>query len=85
MGNLRDLDVHKLQDLYDAEQQGLQAEGQTSGMVHNPQLWPGTERHLQQTREQPGGETCDPMKGLIAEGARRSWGRTWPPRSATPP
>lgn len=84
MQDLRGLYIHKLQDIYDAEQQGLQAMQQMSRMVQNPQLRQGLEMHLQQSQgqvqrleqifqgmgEQPGGVTCEGMKGLIAEGQK---------------
>lgn len=84
MQDLRDLYVQKLQSIYDAEQQGLQAMGQMSQVVQNPQLKQGMEAHLQQTQrqvqrleqlfqqmgQQPGGETNRAVQGLIAEGQK---------------
>jgi len=81
MQDLQDLFVHKLQDIYSAEQQALQAMQQSVGMVQTPELKQGITLHIQQTQEQiarleqifqklgeePGGEECDGMKGLVKE------------------
>lgn len=81
MQDLQDLYVHKLQDIYSAEQQGLQAMQQSSQMIQTPELKQGMEMHIQQTQrqiqrleqilqklgEQPGGEECLAMKGLVQE------------------
>jgi len=84
MQDLQDLFVHKLQDLYDAEQQITKALPQMMQQVQNPQLKQGMEQHLQQTEQQiqrleqimeqlgvqPGGEQCAGMQGLIQEGQK---------------
>ena len=81
MQDLQDLYVLKLQEIYDAEQQGLQAMQQSSQMIQTPELKQGMEMHIQQTQEQiqrleqifqklgqqPGGETNVAMQGLVQE------------------
>lgn len=81
MQDLQDLYVHKLQDIYSAEQQGLQAMQQSVGMIQTPELRQGMQMHIQQTEgqirrleqifqrlgQQPGGEECEGMKGLVQE------------------
>ncbi|WP_034388025.1 ferritin-like domain-containing protein [Deinococcus sp. YIM 77859] len=81
MQDLQDLYVHKLQDIYSAEQQALQLMQQSVGMVQSPELRQGIEMHIQQTEQQiqrleqifqklgqqPGGEECEGMKGLVQE------------------
>ena len=81
MQDLQDLYVHKLQDIYSAEQQGLQAMQRSLGMIQTPELQQGMQRHIGQTQqqigrleqilqklgEQPGGVECKGMKGLIKE------------------
>lgn len=81
MQDLQDLYVHKLQDIYSAEQQGLQAMQQSVEMIQTPELKQGMMMHIDQTQgqiqrleqifqklgEQPGGETCEAMQGLVRE------------------
>ncbi|AFZ66383.1 ferritin-like domain-containing protein [Deinococcus peraridilitoris] len=84
MQDLQDLFVHKLNDLYDAEQQGLQAMQQLSQRVQTPELKQGLQMHIEQSQQQvqrleqimqklgqqPGGEQCKGMQGLIQEGQK---------------
>ena len=81
MQDLQDLYIHKLQDIYSAEQQALQAMQQSVAAVQTPELKQGITMHIQQTEqqiqrleqifqklgEQPGGVTCEGMKGLVQE------------------
>jgi len=80
---LRDLFVHELQDLYDAEKQIVKALPKMASAAHSPDLRSAFEHHLEQTKhqverleqafEQMGakakGKTCVAMKGLIEEGS----------------
>ena len=84
MQDLQDLFVHKLQDLYDAEQQALKAMQTMSEKVQTPELKQGFQMHIEQSQQQverleqifqqmgqkPGGEQCKGMQGLIAEGQK---------------
>lgn len=84
MQDLQDLFVHKLQDLYDAEQQGVQAYQQILQKVQTPELKQGIQMHIEQTQgqiqrleqimqqmgQQPGGEQCAGMQGLVQEGQK---------------
>ncbi|SMB96040.1 Ferritin-like metal-binding protein YciE [Deinococcus hopiensis KR-140] len=81
MQDLQDLYIHKLKDIYSAEQQALQAMQQSVTAVQTPELKQGITLHIQQTEgqierleqifqklgEQPGGVTCEGMKGLVEE------------------
>lgn len=81
MQDLQDLYVLKLQEIYDAEQQGLQAMQQSSQMLQTPELKQGMQMHIEQTQgqiqrleqifqklgQQPGGETNVAMQGLVQE------------------
>ena len=81
MQDLQDLYIHKLQDIYSAEQQALQLMQQGSGMLQTPELKQGMQMHIEQTQgqiqrleqifqkhgEQPGGEECLAMRGLVQE------------------
>lgn len=81
MQDLQDLYVHKLQDIYSAEQQALQGMQQAVQKVQSPELQQGIQMHIQQTEqqiqrleqlfqrlgEQPGGVECKGMKGLVKE------------------
>ncbi len=84
MQDLQDLFVHKLQDLYDAEQQGLKAMPQMADKIQTPELKQTFQQHAQESQQQvrrleqimqqlgvqPGGVTCEGMKGLIQEGQK---------------
>lgn len=80
--SLDDLYLAQLQDLYSAEDQLVAALPQMAAAATHPQLSQAFETHLDQTIRQrdrldtiirsldadPGGETCQAMKGLIKEG-----------------
>jgi len=82
LNSMQDLAVYKLQAIYDAEQQALQAYPQIMGAVTSPGLKQALQQHMQQTQRQvqrldqlfqqmgqtPGGQTCMSMQGLIQEG-----------------
>lgn len=79
---LRALYINELQDLYDAENQLIEALPKMAEASSSPELRSGFESHLQQTRghaqrlerifasldEEPKRKKCKAMKGLIAEG-----------------
>ena len=79
--SLDDLFVHELRDLYDAEQQLIQALPLMAQAAKSPELRQGFETHLEETREHarrierifsalgsaPSGKSCKAMQGLIAE------------------
>ncbi|ADV65754.1 ferritin-like domain-containing protein [Deinococcus maricopensis] len=81
MQDLQDLYIHKLQDIYSAEQQALRVMQQTSEVVQTPDLKESIVTHIQQTQgqiqrleqifqklgEQPGQEQCEGMRGLVQE------------------
>ncbi len=81
MQDLQALYVHKLQDIYSAEQQALDLMEQSVGLAQTPELQRGIRLHIDQTRQQirrldrifgqlgeePGGETCEGMRGLVQE------------------
>ena len=81
LNSMQDLAVHKLQLIYDAENQALQAYPQIVGAVSSPELQHGLQQHMEQTQNQvqrleqifqqlgqtPGGQTCISMQGLIQE------------------
>jgi ferritin-like metal-binding protein YciE len=84
MGNLEDLFVHTLQDIYSAEQQIINSLPKMSEAASSPLLQEAFDDHLDQTRVQverleevfkslgngvkPGGTKCKGMEGLIEEG-----------------
>lgn len=82
LNSMQDLVVHKLQMIYDAEQQALQAYPEIAGAVTSPELKQGLQTHMEETQQQvqrleqvfqqlgqqPGGQTCISMQGLIQEG-----------------
>mgnify|MGYP001774014755 CR=1 FL=1 len=82
--SMQDLAIHKLQDLYDAENQIVKALPEMIDAVSNQQLKQGLQAHLDQTKQQvqrleqifqqlgekPGGEKCKGMEGLIKEGQK---------------
>jgi ferritin-like metal-binding protein YciE len=78
---LQDLFEHEIADLYDAEQQLVEALPKMAQAASNPELRQAFEQHLHETRDhvqrledirsQIGSsesEQCDGMRGLIAEG-----------------
>jgi ferritin-like metal-binding protein YciE len=81
INSLQDLYVNKLQKIYDAEQQGLQAMQQLSQMVSNPDARQGLDAHRRQTEEQvrrleqifqrqgqrAQGQECASMRALVQE------------------
>ena len=82
MDSLRDLFVEQLQDLYSAETQLVEALPKMASAASHEELRDAFEQHLAETREhvkrletilgqigeEPGGETCKGMQGLIKEG-----------------
>ncbi len=81
LNSAQDLAVYKLQSIYDAEQQALQAYPQIIAAVSSAELQQGLQQHVQQTQQQvqrldqifqqlgqqPGGQPCISMQGLIQE------------------
>jgi ferritin-like metal-binding protein YciE len=81
MQDLKDLYVLKLQEIYSAEQQGLEAMRLAAQSVSTPELQQGLTMHIDQTEKQiqrldqlfekldaqPSGETNLAMQGLIQE------------------
>jgi ferritin-like metal-binding protein YciE len=79
---LRELYISELQDLYDAENQLIEALPKMAEASNSPELRAGFEDHLQQTRghaerlesifaglgQDPKRKKCKAMKGLVAEG-----------------
>lgn len=79
--SLHDLYVHQLKDLYSAEQQLIDALPTMAKKAQHARLKTAFETHLEETRghkerleqifqgldEDPSGETCQAMKGLIKE------------------
>ncbi len=82
LNSMQDLVVYKLQAIYDAENQALQAYPQIMEAVTSPELKQGLQQHMQQTQQQvqrleqifqqlgqqPSGQPCTSMQGLIQEG-----------------
>jgi len=80
--NLEDLLVAQLKDLLSAEEQLIKALPKMAEAAHSPALKKAITNHLQETKNQktrleqalrqlnqePQSETCEAMKGLIAEG-----------------
>jgi ferritin-like metal-binding protein YciE len=80
--NFRDLYINELQDLYDAENQLIEALPKMAAASNSAELRAGFEAHLQQTRghairleqilaalgEDAKGTKCKAMKGLVSEG-----------------
>jgi ferritin-like metal-binding protein YciE len=80
--SLEELFVDQLHDLYDAEQRVLKALPKMAEAAHSPTLRSAFEEHLGQTQAQcnrleqvfhglgltPKAETCEAIKGIIAEG-----------------
>jgi ferritin-like metal-binding protein YciE len=79
---LEDLLIQELKDLYDAEQQLVEALPKMMQAAENPELQEAFRTHLQETEQQvtrleqvfeelgvePEAHTCKGMKGLISEG-----------------
>src|ERR1700733_2305255 len=82
LDNLDELLVAQLKDLLSAEEQLIKALPKMAEAAHSPVLKKAFTDHLQETKNQktrlqqalrelnqePQSETCDAMKGLIAEG-----------------
>ena len=82
--SLQDVFIHELQDLYDAENQLLQALPKMAQAASNQELREAFEHHLDETRDHAqrldeifgqlgirgSGETCEAMRGLIKEGEK---------------
>jgi ferritin-like metal-binding protein YciE len=82
MESLKDLYLEQLRDVYDAENQLIEALPKMAEAAHNGDLKRAFNDHLRQTREhltrlgrifsalgeKPEGQTCQGMKGLIKEG-----------------
>lgn len=80
--NLEDLLLEQLRDLFNAEEQLIDALPKMAQAASSSQLKQAFESHLQETRgqkqrleqafrdlgKQPEGETCEAMQGLISEG-----------------
>ena len=80
--SLHDLFLEQIQDLYDAEERLTKALAQMADAAHSPELKMAFRDHLRETENQikrleqvfqllghsPQRETCEAMKGLIAEG-----------------
>src|SRR6476620_11958777 len=81
---LQDVCTHEIQDLYDAENQLLQALPKMAQAASNQELREAFEHHLDETRDHVqrleeivgqlgisgSGETCEAMRGLIKEGEK---------------
>ena len=79
--SMQDLSTYKLQAIYDAENQALQAYPQIMNAASSPQLKQALQRHMLQTEQQvqrleqifeqmgqkPTGQPCVAMQGLIQE------------------
>lgn len=86
---LEDLVCQQLEDLYDAEQRLLQALPKMASAANSPQLKQTFDQHYRETDshtsrleqvfqklgKSPGRETCQAMKGLIAEGEEMAQAR----------
>jgi len=82
LNSLNDLFVEQLRDLYSAETQLVEALPKMASAASHDELQQAFEHHLDETRGHvdrlreifgqlgttPGSETCEAMKGLIAEG-----------------
>jgi ferritin-like metal-binding protein YciE len=80
--SMQDLFLEQIQDLYDAEERLIKALPKMAEAATSSELRSALEEHLSQTRgqlrrleqvfaeigEEPKGETCEAMKGLIKEG-----------------
>jgi ferritin-like metal-binding protein YciE len=93
VNNLQDLYLVKLQLIYDAEQQGLQAMATMGASVTNPELRRGLEMHRSQTEQQlqrleqlfrlegmsPTAQECTSFRALVAEAQTMMSGIQDPP------
>jgi ferritin-like metal-binding protein YciE len=84
LNSLRDLFLEELRDLYSAETQLVKALPKMAIASHDEQLKQAFSDHLEETEnhvarleqifesldEEPGGETCQAMEGLIKEGSQ---------------
>ncbi|MCA9972777.1 MAG: ferritin-like domain-containing protein [Anaerolineales bacterium] len=82
LNSLRDLFIHELRDLHNAEKQLVTALPKMAQAASNNDLRDAFNHHLEQTRNHvrrldtifsnlgtsPGNETCEAMKGLVQEG-----------------
>ncbi|MBV8829914.1 MAG: ferritin-like domain-containing protein [Acidobacteriaceae bacterium] len=82
LSSLHDLFRNQIEDLYDAEQRLVEALPKMAEAASSPQLKQAFQSHLEETRghvtrleqvfeslaQEPKRETCQAMKGLIAEG-----------------
>jgi len=82
LNSFDDLYVQQLKDLYSAETQLIEALPMMADAAAHPELKRAFQNHLEETRRQkdrldqvfrgldqdPGGHTCEAMKGLIKEG-----------------
>jgi ferritin-like metal-binding protein YciE len=82
MNSMQELVTQKLQMIYDAEQQALQAYPQMMNAISEPQLKQAFQQHMQETQQQvkqleqlfqqmgsqPANKPCIAMQGLIQEG-----------------
>jgi ferritin-like metal-binding protein YciE len=82
MNSMQDLVSQKLQMIYDAENQALQAYPQMMGAISSRQLQQAFQQHMQETQQQvqrldqlfqkmgmqPSSKPCIAMQGLIREG-----------------
>jgi ferritin-like metal-binding protein YciE len=82
--SLKDVLIHELQDLYDAETQLVQALPKMAQAASNQELRDAFEHHLSETQDHVrrlddifgqlgisgSGETCEGMQGLIKEGEK---------------
>jgi ferritin-like metal-binding protein YciE len=80
--SMQDLFLEQIRDLYDAEERLIKALPKMAEAATSAELRTALEEHLEQTRgqlrrleqvfaeigEEPKGETCEAMKGLIKEG-----------------
>jgi len=83
LASLRDLYIHELRDLYNAENQLTKALPKMAKATTSPELKAAFETHLKETEGQierleaifeelgksPKGKTCAAMKGLVEEGS----------------
>lgn len=81
MQSFEQLNLHALQDIYDAEQQALKAYPQMIEAASSQELKSAFQQHMEETRgqvqrleqvfntmgQQPKGKTCVAMQGLISE------------------
>jgi ferritin-like metal-binding protein YciE len=84
MNSLHDLFVDELHDIYDAEQQLINALPKMAEAAHNQDLKRGFQDHLKVTRQQaqrieqifsqigqrPNGKKCEGMQGILKEGEK---------------